>query len=178
MSSSMVLILLVFIIFAWAWYSASKLQNQIHCTYHRVDKTVIERFTKRNSKYVVFDGAQYDIVPDRISLIRWKRGIHQFLPIWVQHLDYYWDNKFPKDPSTYQTTIMSPEVKNVINQEARMHAFAKGVQTQGAGIKKVSGIVQYLPYIAIGLGVIAVFWVYTISRHINVIEQAIKLIPK
>ncbi len=174
MSTQMFFVGILLLVFLYAWYSANKLQNQIHCSYRRVDKTIIEKFTKRHSKYVIFDGAKYEIIPDRISLIRWKRGIHQFLPIWVQHLDYTWDNAYPQDPSKYQNTIVSPEVRNLINQEARMAAFSKGVRDQGVG-KKASGLMQYLPLIALGGVIIALFIIYTMSQKINLIEQMMKV---
>ncbi len=174
MNPSLFLVILVLVVFAWAWYSASKLQNQIHCSYRRVDKTVIEKFTHRRSKHVRFDGQEYNIVPDRILLIRWKRGIHQFLPIWVQHLDFTWDYPYPLNPNDYKSPIISPEVRNAINQEERMKAYARS-QQQALGSKKGGMLQQYLPYIIIIGFVILGFWLYTQGQHISMLENLQKV---
>ncbi len=172
MDSPLLLVGFVVLIFVYVWHTTNKLQNQIHCSYHRKDKTVIEKFTSRHSNYIVFDGYKYEVLPDRIALI--KKKILGFFSIWVQHFDYYWDSAYPHDPSQYTNTIVSPEVRNIINQEARMGAFAKGVREQSTG-KKASGLVQYLPLIAIAGVVILGFVLYTMSQKMNLIEQLIKV---
>jgi len=175
MSLPIVLAAMVLLIFVLAWYSANKLQSQVHILYRRGDKTIKEGFVKRRGNIVIIEGAKYRILPDRIALIDWKRGIHQFLPIKVQHLDYTWDDEFPHDPSQYDNPIISPEVRNAINQEERLKAYARS-QGQALSGKKAGSLEKYLPWIAIiGLLLLGVF-LYNMSQQVNLLENMLKAV--
>lgn len=174
MNPQLLLIGVVLFIFISACYSANKLHNKIHIYYRRVDRALIEKDVKLGAQTVSFYGFEYKILPDRVGNMEWKRGIHALLPIWRHYLIFDWDNDIPQDPSSYEQKVISPRVRNLINQEARMGAFAKGVREQSTG-KKASGLAQYLPLIAIAGVVILGFALYTMSQKMNLIEQLIKV---
>ncbi len=173
MSSTTFLVGMVVFIFVYAWYSANKLHNKIHIFYKRVDRALLEKDVKLGSKIIKVYDKEYKVLPDRIGVMEWKKGIHAILPIWRQYLIYDWDDEFPQNPDSYKQKIMSPDVRNLINQEARMGAFAKGIREQSVG-KKVTGLTQYLPMIALGGVIILLFFLYTMNNHITALE---KLIP-
>ena len=143
-----------------AWHANNRLRNKIYCSYRRVNKTKLERFTKMISRYVVFDNKKYDIIPSCITFIWWDKGlIHQLFPQWVASLDFTHDSRYPLDPNTLKPVIISPEVRNAMNKEEWVKSYAKGFTPPTS--KKQSMLNQYLPWIAIGLVVIVAFYFNT-----------------
>ncbi len=74
---------------------------------------------------------------------------------------------------------MSPESEAAIDEEKSCQAYNTGQEHQMAGAnKKLSGLMQYLPYIALALVAIIGIYVYTqnqkISSDMNVMKLAIQ----
>ncbi len=163
----------VVFVFLYAWYSSSKKAKQILCIYRRVDKTRIEKWVSRHSDFVLFDGAKYQIEPDRIGLQMYTRDIHLFLPIWVQALDYSWYSKHPHDPNNWDNNSESPGVNEALNMEQATKDIAKGLATQSGG-KKENMLQKYLPYILlIGFAIIGVMY-YTQKLQIDAIIKTLQ----
>lgn len=154
-------------------YSLYQIQGKIWCTFRRPDKTKVEKWAPMKSKYVHFDKGRYNINTKRITLLRWKRGIFQFFPIFVPSLDFSWDSPNPLDPETFQNTWDTPEAREASGQEDAFKAFAKGITSQ---VGKKSLLPEWLfPAITIGAILIIGFLVYQQSEHLAYLEQLIKL---
>ena len=166
---------------AISWYANSSKRNKIYCTFRRINKTKIKKFVKMTSRYVIFDGSRYDIIPSCITFEWWDKGlIHMMFPQWVATLDFTWDSRFPEDPNTMNPVIISPEVRNAMNKEEWVKSYAKGFTPPSA--KKQSTFQQYLPWLSIGLIVLVGFYLYSnmqmIFNQIAVLDNALKAIAQ
>lgn len=143
-----------------AWYANSSKRNKIYCTFRRVNKTKIEKFARMSSRYVIFDGGKYDIIPSRISFVWWNKGlINQLFPQWVATLDYSWFSRFPHDPNKMEVTAETPKTRKALNKEEWVESYYKGAKPSAANKQNI--IAQYLPWVAIGLVVIVAFYFHT-----------------
>lgn len=140
-----------------AWYANSSKRNKIYCSFTRINKTSVHKFVKMSSRYVVFDGKRYDIVPSCVVFDWWDKGlVHMLFPQWVATLDYSYASRWPKDPVTQKAVIISPEVRNAMNKEEWVKSYAKGFTPPSA--KKQGFGQQYMPWIAIILvGLLGVY---------------------
>ena len=154
-------------------YSLYQIQGKIWCTFRRPNKTKVEKWVPMKSRYVHFDKGRYNVNTKRITLLRWKRGIFQFFPIFVPSLDFSWDSSNPHDPETFQNTWDTPEAREAAGQEDNYKAFNKGLQVQ-AGSK--SRFPEWLfPAITIGAVLIIGYLVYQQGQHLTYLEQLIKM---
>jgi hypothetical protein len=142
-----------------AWYANTSKRNVILCTFNRVNKTQLVRFVKMQSRYVVFDSAKYDIVPNRI-VFRWYNGgfVHMLFPQWVASLTFSYSSRFPLDPNTLSYDAESPEVRKTLNKEEWVRSYFRGAVPQNKSTAKLGFIGQWLPWIAIGLVVVVAFY--------------------
>ena len=176
----MILIMAVLLV-GMAWYSNSSKRNQIYCSFTRINKTEINKFVKMKSRYVVFDGKMYDVMPTCIKFIWWDKGIVGMLfPQYVAKLDFvHWD-RFPIDPATAKPAIISPEVRAIMNKEEWTKSFAKSMTPPNK--TKQSMLQQYLPWISVILVVIVAVYLYmnisAIGQHLQVIDNQLRTIPK
>lgn len=143
---------------AMAWWANYSKRNQILCTFNRVNKTQVTKFVKMQSRYIVFDGGKFDIIPSRI-VFRWYNGgfIHMLFPQWVATLTFSHHSRYPLDPNTLQYTAETPTTRAALNKTEWTESFFKGAkpsQKQG----KMGGLAQYLPWVAIGLVVIVAWY--------------------
>jgi len=150
MSSMVMAFAMLLIVFVmYGVYSTTKKQKQVLIIFHRRTGQIIERFATVNDKTVDVDGFRFTIMPDRHFLFLWDRGIHSFFKTWVITYEFSFDSKYPHDPKNFKDNVISPSVSKVLNNEARMGSFAKGVNNQGSGVKKQGMFEKYLPYIMI-----------------------------
>lgn len=169
MSPQLFVMVLVIILLVMASYSNSRLRNKILCEYTNRSDQSLEKFVSLKSSYIIFEGKRFLVIPACHKLFWYTRGIHQFFPTWVIKYSYSWESELPQDPNTGKPVVLSPDNRNAINQEARFGAYARA-QQQVSG-KKQSGMTQYLPWIAVALGAVAVFLVYSQGQHIKLLEQ-------
>ena len=173
MNVSIMIAILAIGIVGMFWYSQNKLKGKIHCTFRRQNKTKIEKFVPQKSRYVIFDGGQYNVNTKRITLLLYNRGIHQFFPTYVPSLDFSWYSPNPLDPERFKSTWDTPETREASRQEDSFRAFAKGIMSQ---IGKKSRFPEWLfPAITIGAIMIIGYLVYQQSQHLSYLEQLIKL---
>jgi len=156
---STLVMVMALLLLVMAWYANSSKRNRIYCTLRRVNKTKVAKFAKMSSRYVVFEGHRFDIVPSCITFQWWDKGIHMLFPQFVATLDYGYNNRFPIDPNTLKPVIISPEVLAVMNKEEWVKSYAKGFQPPTA--KKQSMLQQYLPLISVVLIILVGFYFYT-----------------
>lgn len=177
-----ILAIMALIMVGIAWHANNRLRNKIYCTFRRVNKTKLEKFVQMTSRYIVFDGRKYDIIPSCITFIWWNKGlIYSLFPQWVASLDYTHDNRFPHDPNTLKPAIISPEVRNTMNKEEWTKSYAKTFTPPTT--KKQTVLNQYLPWMAIGLVALMGFYVFvnfqSIQEHLSMLENSLNAIrPK
>jgi hypothetical protein len=109
---------------------------------------------------------RFTIMPDRHFLLWWNRGIHSFFGTWVITYEFSFDSKYPHDPKNFKDNVVSPSVYKVLNNEARMASFAKGVNNQSVGTKKQGSFEKYMPYIVIGVAVIMLVFIWQMKGQI------------
>jgi hypothetical protein len=158
-----------------AWYGNTSKRNQILCTFNRVNKTQIIKFVKMQSRYVVFDNAKYDIVPDRI-VFRWFNigFVHMLFPQWVASLNFSHTSRWPLDPNHQTYNAESPEVRKSLNKEEWIRSFVKGAVPQSKSANKLGGLAQWLPWVAIVLViVVAVYFNSKMSSFGNALDAMV-----
>ena len=149
--------IMAIILVVMAWSANTNKRNKIYCTIRRVNKTKIEKFVKMTSRFVIFDGGKYDIIPSRITFIWWNKGlIHQLFPQWVASLDFTWSSRWPHDPNKLHVTAETPRTRNALNKEEWVESYYKGAKPSSKIQKNM--IEQYLPWIAlIGVGLVGAY---------------------
>ncbi len=180
MSSQNLVVIMAIIVVLMAWYANSSKKNKIYCQFTRVNKTEVHRFVKMTSRYVIFDGRKYDIIPHCVKWLWWDKGIGMFFPQTVAKMDFVWNNRFPVDPNTGEPTIISPEVREKMDKEEWVKSYAKGFAPPSN--KKGTAMQQYLPYVTILLIVVVAVYVYTnmqaIGQHLAIIDNTLRAITK
>jgi hypothetical protein len=79
-----------------------------------------------------------------------------FIPIWVPTLDYTEGKRHPLNSNLMNYDWENPENRKIINASELMGSYFRTQNPAGA-TKKMSGLMQYLPWVAIGLVVIVYF---------------------
>lgn len=160
MSSQTLVLIMAMVVVGMAWWANLSKRNKIYCSLTRVNKTTIHKFVKMVSRYVVFDGKRYDVVPSCVKFGWWDKGlVHMLFPQWVAELDFTYASRWPIDPATGKHTIISPEVRSAMNKEEWVKSYAKGFTPPSA--KRQTFFQQWLPYIAILLVVMMGVYFYT-----------------
>lgn len=170
-----VLVLLVFV--GLVAYSTVRLRNKIHCSFRRVNMTKIERFVPMRSRYVVFDGGKYKIDTERVTLMWYNRGFHQFFPQWVPSLDFSWYSDVPHDPREFANTWDTPEARNAASSEDDWKGFNKGMKEQ---VGKKGGFFEQYKMLIIIIAVAAVAFLFysqvqAMDARMEMLEQMIRL---
>ena len=112
-------------------------------------------------------------MPDRHFLLWWDRGIHQFFGTWVITYEFSFDSKYPHDPKNFKDNVVSPAVAKVLNNESRMASFAKGVNNQGAGVKKQGMMEKYGIYIVALVILVIVYMVFKQGGQITALTKSV-----
>ena len=157
-----VFLMLVIVFVMYGAYSTLKKKKQVLIIYHRVTGQLLEKFATVNDRTVDIDNKRFTIMPDRHFLMWWDRGIHQFFGTWVITYEFSFDSKYPHDPKNFKDNVVSPAVAKVLNNESRMSSLAKGVNNQGAGVKKQGMMEKYGIYI---VGLIILVIVYMVFKQ-------------
>jgi hypothetical protein len=143
-----------------AWWANSSKRNKILCRFRRVNKTIIGRFVKMTSRYIIFDGRKYDIVPRRIALYWYTAGIiHMLFPQWIASMDFSWFSRWPHDPDTMKVTMDDPAIRQAFNKEEWVESYYKGAKPS-TQTKKKDFFSQWLPWIGVVAAVLVAFWCY------------------
>jgi len=167
-------LIIVIAFFIMFWYSIYSWKGKVLCLFRRPNRTVVEKRVPLNSKFVIFDGGKYQVNPKRIDLMWYTRGIiHQFFPMFVPFLEYKWDTDQALDPTTFTNTWDTPEARASTREEDKFKALSKGFQAQAG--KKETGLIRFLPWIAVGVSLIVGYMVYQLSQHVALLEQLIKV---
>lgn len=163
------------------WYSTASLRNKIFVTYTRVDGTEEEFLSSINIKYLFFDHRRFRIIRSCIRYLWYKRGVHAIFPTRVAALSFVYNSEFPVDPETGQIHIMSPEVRNAMNQEERFYAYNRAqakVSGRKEGFLQRNGMIIAIVLVVI-MGVF--FWMKMqgLDKSITVLAEYYKtLLPK
>jgi hypothetical protein len=181
MDAQILVVITAMLIVGMAWYSNSSKRNKIYCTFRRVNKTKIAKLVRMTSRFVIFDGGKYDVIPSCITFEWWDKGlIGMLFPQWVATLDFTSGYRYPHDPNTLKPIIVSAEVRKAMNKEEWVKSYAKGFTPPSS--KKQGMIQSYLPFIAIFGLVLLAFWAYTnfqgISHTLAAIQNTLKAITK
>ncbi len=160
MTYQTLMLIMAILLVGMAWYANASKRNKIYCSFTRVNKTSLHKFVKMTSRYIVFDGRRYDIIPSCVVFDWWDRGlVHMMFPQWVATLDFTYASRYPKDPTTNKPIIISPEVRNSMNKEEWVKSYAKGFTPPSS--KKISGMQSWLPWVSIILVVLVAVYLYT-----------------
>lgn len=148
------------IIALMAWYANYSKRNKILIYYNRINKTQVTRWVKMKSRYVIFDGCKFDIIPSRI-VFRWYDGglIHMLFPQWVATLFYSYNSRFPHDPNNLDYNTETPEVRNALNKTEWVDSYYKGAKPSQQKSSKQGLVEKFLPWVAIVL-VGILFWYF------------------
>ena len=162
---SMIMLMLMALL-ALAWWSNYSKRNKIYCTFNRVNKTQISKFVKMQSRYVIFDGMKFDIIPSCIVFKYWDTGLAgKVNPQWVATLDFTYGSRFPLNPNTLQTSVISPEVRKTMDKEEWVKSYARSFSPPQT--RKETMIQKYLPWIIGAVAVIGIGYLYMQMQGIN-----------
>jgi hypothetical protein len=168
--------LFLFLVIAFVMYGAystARKKKQVLLIYHRETGQILEQFGTVRDRTVDIDNKRFTIMPDRHFLLWWDRGIHQFFGTWVITYEFSFDSKYPHDPKNFKDNVVSPAVAKVLNNEARMSSFAKGVSNQGSGTKKQGMMEKYGIYIAALVILAIVYMVFKQGGQITALTKSV-----
>lgn len=170
--STLLMLMMVAVVFM-AWYANTSKRNKILCTFRRVNKTKIKKWVKMQSRYIIFDGGKYDIIPSRITFEWYTAGIvHMLFPQWVATLDYSYNSRFPHDPNDMKITAETPAVRKALNKEEWVESYYKGAKPSTQKTKQ-GVIMQYLPWVAIFLVVLLFVYFNNQMTHLGAILDVV-----
>lgn len=173
MSFQTLVVIMAIAVLVMAWYANSSKRNKILCTFRRVNKTKIARWVKMQDTHVVFDGGKYDIIPSRISFQWYQVGfIHMLFPQWVATLDYTYGKRAPLNPNTMNYDWDNPQLRKAINISDMMKSYFS-TANPAPSAKKQGWLMQYLPWITVGLIVIMGFYFYMQMQGLSNTDAAI-----
>jgi hypothetical protein len=172
MSLPIVFEVLIVVFCLYGIYSTLQKKKQIYVIYHRITGQIFEGFVKVNGNNVDIDNKRFTLLADRRSLVWWNKGIHAFFGTYVIAYEFSHYSKYPHDPKNYTLTVVSPAVAKVLNNEARMGSFARGVSQQGSGAKKGGMFEKYLPYILVALVLILIVFIFQMHSQIGALTTA------
>ena len=169
--------MMVVIFCVYGAYSTLKKKKQVYVIYHRVTGQILEVFAKIDDEVVDIDGKRFTLLADRHSLTWWNRGIHSFFGTWVITYEFSWYSRFPHDPKNFKNVVVSPSVLKVMNNQARMGSFARGINS-AASVKKSGMLQQYAPYIIAGVVLVMLFFIFKMNGQISALTKAYNALPK
>lgn len=168
----------ILVLFLFGVYVTRQKAGKILCFYDGVDKSVEKKWVKVQDKKVTFSRMKFDIIPDCIQSYIDRSGIHYLFPTKVNVLRFVWYSRYPVNPNDYKRTWDTPELRNMLNLEEQLKSFFKNFVPPNT--KKVSGLTQYLPIIAIFLviavGLIMFSQLEGMKQVINMMQNQINTI--
>jgi hypothetical protein len=168
-------------VFGAGIYATYSKRNKIFCDYEGEDGTYEYKWIKDVDGWVIFRGYKHKIMPERMSTVWVKTGIHYLFPTRAMHLSFAWYSAWPRDPKNFGRTVISPKVRKVIDKSALVESYFK--TSTPSSSKKEGGISKYLPIILVVVVVILAFWMYSnmqsLAGGLNHLQQQINtLVPK
>jgi hypothetical protein len=156
-------------------YNQQKFKNMMLCTFIRSNRTKIEKWVPMDAKAVLFKDkygtGRYTVVPERVVMQWYDRGLNKMFPIFIPTLEFKWDSEYPIDPNTFTNTWRSPELVNAAWQEHSQMAFSKGAAAQGGAKKKYP---EWLfPMITIGAVLVIGYLVWQMSGQVSMLQRLI-----
>lgn len=176
-NTTTMLALLAILAVVYVSYTMQKLKTRIHCTFIRADKTKIEKWVKATQRRIAFDGGWYYVVPKRIILAVWDKGIFSLFPTKVQSLIFKWDDPNPLDPETFNNTWETPETRANLNKEEDIRAYAHGNMT-ATGKQKKGMLEGLMPILTIAGFVIVGYVLYIIMKKQDMLGNAINVLQE
>lgn len=154
------ILIMAMVVVGMAWWANYSKRNKIYCSFTDVDKTMIRKFVKITSRYVVFNGKRYDIISNCVKSLLWDQGlVGMMFPQRVPAMDFTYASRWPIDPTTGKPAIISGEVRNAMNKEEWVKSYAKGFTPPSQ--KKQTLVQQFLPWVTIGLVLMMGAYFYT-----------------
>ena len=144
-----IFIVIAIALIGYAAYSTHQIKNKIYCTFIRADNTRIDKWCKKSQRRIEFDGGWYYIVPSRVILIDYDKGIFGLFPTKVASLLFRWNSSQPLDPKTFDNTYEKPEYRKQLNKEEDIRAFSEGSRQTLISQKRKNMLEGYLPIILI-----------------------------
>jgi hypothetical protein len=136
-------------------FATRQKRSQIFCWFEGEDGTNEHKWVKEVEGWVVFRNKKYKIMTERMSNMWVKGGIHAIFPTRASSLSFVWYSQYPRDPRNFSRTVVSPQIKKILNIQEIMESYFR---TQNASAKGKQSILQKYGWI-IGLAVIGLlFW--------------------
>jgi len=173
-------VLLIMVFLAGVYSSYSK-RSKVFCDYEGEDGTYEYKWIKETDGWIIFRGYKHKIMPERMSTVWIRTGIHYLFPTRAMHLSYAWYSAWPRDSKNFSRTVISPRVRKVIDKSALVESYFKS--STPSSTKKDGMLTKFFPIIVVVILVIMGFWTYTnmqgLSNGLNQIQQQINtLLPK
>lgn len=172
LSTSTMITVFVIVLVVLLWYSHASISNKVHCVFRSATGEKVEKLRPVKSRFVTFEGRRYDILVARRTLLKWTRGIFAIFPTKIYSYDFTFLSRYPLNPASVKATWDSPENRKKLDQEESFGSFLRHAPSLTG--KKQSGLMQWLPIIAIAVAVIVGFMVYQQGQHISVMQQQIE----
>ena len=175
MNNQMMIVAFTVLILLYVFWELRKATAKIHCRYVDVTKQVVDKYVSATANSVIFDkNKDFRIVTSCVKLE--TKMILLVIPVPQKTIDYRYGNKNPIDPTTGEPKVMSPEAEAAIDEGKAWIAYNQG-QAQGmaAPNKKLGGLAQYMPIIAIGLVAIVAIYFWNQNKGMQADMKVIKL---
>ncbi len=171
--------LLIFYIGGAALSAYSK-RNKILCTFRKKDGGYDQKWVKKDvDNNVAFDGALYDVMPDRTYTRWWTGGLfNAIIPTFIKCSDYRWDSRFPLNPKDFKNDWdENPTVRRNLNKAQSIADLARGSR-QSMGVGKQGILEKYQPFIMLA-GFAAIMWfIMQFSKRMDSMGAAINYIQE
>lgn len=162
-------------------YSTYRKSHQVYCEFEGEDGTIERKWENVKKGYVVFRDLRFELMPERMSTMLYKGGIHFFFPLRASCLLYTWESGWPRDPRNKWRTSISPRVRNVINTQQMLESYFK-TSSPATASKKQTFIEKYLPYIIVIVVIIGGYYLYSTQQGmmqvINMMQQQINTLVR
>lgn len=150
-------------------------KGKIYCLFIGDDGYVMGSLKKPkyNNEYIIDGEGAYDIIPDRVGLTTYPRGLPAFFQSIVPCLIYRRDEGVPLE-------IANPISKTVSAKEIMIglepHFLGALVQTSKEGATDTR-LQKMLPWLMIGGVLICIVLIFVVLAKMGVLDQAARLAP-
>lgn len=181
MSVPAIYFVIVLMLFGAGVYSSYKKRGQIFCWFEGEDGTNEHKWVKHTDGWVIFRGYKYKIMTERMGNVWIRSGIHFFFPTRSPSLSFVWYSAWPRDPKNFSRTVISPQVRKVINLSEMVMSYFKTSTPTSTG-KKQGILEKYGVIIAIVLVVIVAVYLYTnmqgLAEGMNALQNQINTLAR
>lgn len=169
MDTQQFLMYLFMIVMAMGWWSNYRLRNKCLVIYTRASKQELKKLVNLGDNYVVFDGQQCEITPNRARLHWYEEGIFgKLFGTWLicyhcNYADYFAENPNKMGEGTDWET---PANRNKINSREFMGVMME-TSTPEEEKARPSKLKKYLPWIIGIVGLVVGYYVYSYILNQN-----------